>query len=118
MRHSVLVRVPQEWEPDFRQFWKHLRMAEGLPATYDLQTPQLVDRFDGAALAEWIVPLAEHGSALVGVVLGYLIARRGEIEIGDKKFKNISIQNVKEILNILDNLDGRKDGKVPKSKKK
>jgi hypothetical protein len=102
MTPTATVRVPLESATAFRQFWKEIRTAEGLDASLDLLDPEEMDRFDAAALAEWIIPLTQYGSAILSAVLGYLVARRGEIEIGDKKFRNVSIADVKEILKILE----------------
>jgi hypothetical protein len=65
-----------------------------------------MDRFDGSTLAEWAVPISEALKPLIGAFLGYLVARKGEVEIRDgnkmHKFRNMTPRQIKKITGILE----------------
>lgn len=102
MDSEVLIRVPAEDAADFRLLWSQLRMAEGLPPALDLHGGERLERFDAAALVEWVVTLAPVATPIVTAVLGYLVARRGEIEVraGSNvlKFKNMTPRQIEDAM--------------------
>jgi hypothetical protein len=102
---DVLIRVPAEFEHEFTTLWKQLRLFEGLDSSADLDNRESVDRFDGHALAEWVVTLSSAVTPLVTAVLGYLAARRGEVVIkeGDsiQEYRGFSPSEIETIYNAL-----------------
>ncbi|RWM39907.1 hypothetical protein [Mesorhizobium sp.] len=102
---DVLLRVPKHLGREFSEHWDEIRAAEGIPPHYKLPAPDDVERFDAGAMVEWLVPLTSAVGPIITGVLGYLVAKRGEIEIGEMKFKNISVSDIKDIIIFL---DGRK----------
>jgi hypothetical protein len=76
LAYEVLIKLPKEFAGDARIFWKELRVADALPPDSDLPDPDTVDRFDGSALAEWIVPISEAMKPLIGAVSW--LSRRAE----------------------------------------
>ena len=107
MNATVTLRVPKEWEDEASSHWKRLRQAEGLPADANLKDGEIVDRFDGAAVVEWIIPLTEAIVPLLTAVLGFLVARKGEVEIrdGDQMFKFTNLQP-KKIQKVMEVING------------
>lgn len=99
---EIIIRIPVESKHGFSSFWKEVRSAEGYNSDSDLKEAEELSRFDGASLAEWVLPLTEALPAILTGVLGYLVARRGEIEIDGMKFRNVTAKQVREILAILD----------------
>lgn len=98
---DVIIRLPEENSGDLRELWREARIASGYAVNYDLENPELAERFDAAALAEWLVPMAEHVPALLSAVLGYLVAKRGEVEFGPYKFKNMSAEDIEKIIQLV-----------------
>ena len=109
---TVAIRVPTSVAHDFHLFWKDLRLAEGLGSERDLRVDDgvEVEPFDAVAMVEWIVPIAEATAPLITGVLGYLIARRGEIDItlpGRRiKAKNITPSQAREFVQMIDGAGG------------
>ncbi|MER9936515.1 hypothetical protein [Mesorhizobium sp. M0088] len=99
---SVLIRVPKHIAKAFAGHWDEIRAAEGIPPDFVLPQADEVERFDAGAMAEWLVPLTSAVGPIITGVLGYLVAKRGEIEIGEMKFKNISVSDIKEIITFID----------------
>jgi hypothetical protein len=111
---TLAIRLSQEHSNEFRQFWREIRIASGYPANVDLAEPEEVARFDGAALAEWIPLLTDAVKTIMPAILGYIIAKRGEVEIDGKKFKNISVQDIERILSMVKNEKKKKTSGKPK----
>lgn len=99
---SILIRVPKESGYDFRVHWSELRLVEGITSEHELGDSDEISQFDGATLAEWIIPLSEAITPILTCVLGFVVARRGEIEINGMKFKNVTSKQVKEILEVIE----------------
>ncbi|MER8788039.1 hypothetical protein NKH71_09255 [Mesorhizobium sp. M0983] len=102
---DVLLRVPKHIGREFAEHWDEIRAAEGISPDHKLRDSDDVERFDAGAMVEWLVPLTNAVGPIITGVLGYLVAKRGEIEIGEMKFKNISVADIKEIITFI---DGRK----------
>lgn len=98
---EIIVRVPSEFAHDFQTHWKLLRQAEGLGSDADLRESEEIERFDGVGLVEWILPLVDALTPVVTAALGYLVARRGEVEIVDgdrtEKYKNLSPSEIERV---------------------
>ena len=105
MAYEILIKLPKEFAGDARAFWKELRVADALPPESDLPDPDTVDRFDGAALAEWVVPISETLKPLIAAFLGYLVARKGEVEIRNgkevHKFRNMTPRQIGKVMEIV-----------------
>ncbi|WP_341363754.1 hypothetical protein P8T57_16850 [Thalassospira sp. SN3W] len=97
----AIVRIPSEHTHEFEQFWKEIRISSGYNLQTDLVNPEQSERFDANALTEWVIPLYEHSSTLIAAVLGYLVARKGEVEVGKYKFKNMSAEDIQKIVEVL-----------------
>ena len=86
-------------------FWKDLRIAEGLDLEDDLDEPMASDNFDGAALSAWIMTMTPLITPLLGVIFGFLISKRGEIEIHSEgkviKMKNIKPSQLNDFLKVI-----------------
>lgn len=104
--NTVLIRVLLEDANNFRQLWKDMRVADALDQSLDLDTPVETENFDGAAMAEWVVPILKVATPIITGVLGFLIARRGELEITRNgqmiKMKGIKPSQLKEIIALID----------------
>jgi hypothetical protein len=104
---SVTLRIPEEWTNELKVFWRQLRIIDGASSDLDLVDEVPVEPFDGQALSEWLVPLTQASTPILTGILGYLVARKGELEIhdGDKrrKFKNMSPSQIREVMDILEN---------------
>lgn len=91
---------------DFTDLWKDIRLQEGLEQTFDLSDPVESDNFDGVGFVEWVVPITKAIAPLITGLFGYLVAKRGEIEIdrdGTKiRMKNMKASQLKEIIAALD----------------
>ncbi|WP_170359695.1 hypothetical protein [Ruegeria arenilitoris] len=103
---NLIIRVPADVAAETRSFWKDLRVAEALEPESDLGEPIHSDNFDGTALAAWVVPLASSIAPILAAVFGFLVAKRGELEIqkGDTTFrmKNIKPSQFREFLAAID----------------
>ncbi|WP_299632074.1 hypothetical protein [uncultured Roseobacter sp.] len=103
---EFIVRVPADVAGDFQVFWKDLRVAEALDQDIDLGEPILSDNFDGAAVAAWVVSISPYIAPVITAVFGYLVAKRGELEIqkGDTtiRMKNLKPSQLKEFLAAID----------------
>ncbi|NVJ91537.1 MAG: hypothetical protein HWE34_07755 [Methylocystaceae bacterium] len=97
----VVIRLPEEKTDDFTQIWEELRIATGYSVNDKLPKPEQTEGFDALTLTEWLIPLYEHSSTLISAILGYLIARKGEVQIGKYKFKNMSATDIEKILKII-----------------
>ena len=106
--NPIIIRIPTESSHAFRSFWGEIRSAEGFTSEFNLPRPEEVSRFDGASLSEWIIPLSHAVSPILTCVLGFLVARRGEIEIDGKKFRNVTAKQVRQILRLVDTYERRK----------
>lgn len=106
--NTIAIRVPTSVAHDFCLFWKDLRLAEGLDADQDLRVDEgvEVEPFDAVAMVEWIVPIVQATTPLITGILGYLIAKRGEIDItlpGRRVVaKNMTPSQAREYMQMLD----------------
>ncbi len=102
---TFTVRIPEENQVELILHWKQLRLVEGLSPEFDLTGGEMLDRFDGTALIEWVMPASEAILPILTAVLGFLSARRGEVEYttGDKswKFRNVRPRDIERITHIL-----------------
>lgn len=105
----VLIRLPHENGSEFRQLWKDIRLQEGLNSDADLPDAIESDNFDGSSFVEWAVPLLDSITPIVTCLVGYLVAKRGEIEIernGSKvKMKNMKASQLEKVIQALDGDD-------------
>lgn len=112
MPETVILRVPAETRAEFEEHWKALRFADALSPDEDLSGCEHLDRFDGIAFAEWIIPLTKTIAPLVTAALGYIMARKGEVEIRAKgrewKFRNLSPSQIKEVMEAMNEAQSRK----------
>jgi len=103
---EIVIRIPADVAGDFQTFWKDLRVAEALDQSNDLGEPVLSDNFDGGAVAAWVVLITPYIAPVITAIFGYLIAKRGELEIqkGDTtiRMKNLKPSQVKEFLAAID----------------
>ena len=98
---DIFLRVPTEFEADLKQLWKDIRQVSDFTVIDDLPDAEQLQRFDAVALSEWVVPLSAASKVILPAVFGFLVARRGEVTIGDHKFKNLSAKQIDEILEVL-----------------
>lgn len=101
-KEYIVIRIAKVDAGDLTSLWDEVRAAEGLPPSEMLPEPEELERFDAGALAEWVIELTQNSTPIITGVLGYLVARRGEVEIGGMKFKNMSIKQIKEIIKYMD----------------
>lgn len=103
---NLVLRVPADVAGEFQSFWKDLRVAEALDQEIDLERPVMSDNFDGAAVAAWVVSISPYVAPIVTAVFGFLVAKRGELEIqkGDTtiRMKNLKPSQLKEFLAAID----------------
>lgn len=104
--NTVVLRVPLEEQSSFVFMWRELRMAEGLQPDFDLPQPVETANFDGGAMAEWVMHITQAATPIITGIFGFLVARRGEIEIerhGQKiKMKGMKPSQLNEVIKILD----------------
>lgn len=102
---NIIIRLPTDSAASFMIFWKDLRIAEGLDLEDDLDEPMASDNFDGAALSAWIMTMTPLITPLLGVIFGFLISKRGEIEIHSEgkviKMKNIKPSQLNDFLKVI-----------------
>lgn len=98
---SAIIRMPSEYETELTDLWKEIRIASAFGPETDLGVAEQCERFDAATLTEWVVPLLDHSSSIVTAILGYLVARRGECEVGEYKFKNMSADDIEKIVRLM-----------------
>lgn len=102
---AITLRLPAEARNEFILFWKELRLSDGLPPEDDLKEPEVVERFDGGGLVEWIIPRSKKIIAVLIAALGLLAAKRGEFEYRKGKevwkFRNMTPKQIMEIREIF-----------------
>jgi len=102
----VVIKLPKDSQNDFQSLWKDIRLQEGLDPSEDLSEPVESENFDGAQLVEWLISLSPSSTNIITGLFGYMVARRGEIEIernGTRiKMKNMKISHLKDVIKALD----------------
>ncbi|MEP3232264.1 MAG: hypothetical protein ABJO30_05505 [Hyphomicrobiales bacterium] len=102
----IVLKVPSDLTSNFRDHWKDMRIAEALDPEVDLGEPVLLDNFDGAAVAAWTVSMSPYIAPIVTAVFGYLVAKRGELEIQKDdttiRMKNLKPSQLKQLLAAID----------------
>jgi Mg2+/Co2+ transporter CorC len=99
---QVVIRISKTFASEFASMWDEIRSVEGFDAEEMLEKPQEMERFDAATVVEWVVQLTDAVGPILTGVLGYLVAKKGEVEIDGMKFKNISVNDIKKIIEILE----------------
>jgi len=111
----AIIRVSDEWTGELFNQWRLLRASEGLEPDADLAKPETMSRFDGATLVEWALDLTKDISPILTGILGFLVARNGEVEFrkGDRiyKFRNLRANQIRQVMNVIDELSS--DSKPP-----
>lgn len=106
MSTEVIIRIPAEFGEEFRRFWSELRVSDSLPPEFELGAPAEIAKFDGQSLYEWLIPVAQTIAPVISAVLGYLAAKKGEVEIRSKenilKFKNLTPKQIAAVVDALD----------------
>ena len=98
---DLLISIPTEFESEFRQLWKDVRQVSDFNPLDDLPDAEQLQRFDAVTLSEWLVPLTSAAKVILPAVFGFLVARRGDVTVGDHKFKNLSAKQIDEVLEVL-----------------
>ena len=101
MAEEFIMRIAKAYAGELTSLWDEIRGVEGIDPEYMLANPQEVERFDAATAVEWIVQLTESAGPILTGVLGYLVAKKGEVEIDGMKFKNMSVRDIEKIIQII-----------------
>lgn len=90
---------------EFQSFAHQARLALGYPPEFALTSEITTKNFDGQSIVEMAMSAASDLAPLVTTLVGYIIAKRGEIKIkkgeNEYHFKNI---NKKDVFEIIDKL--------------
>lgn len=90
---------------EFQSFAHQARLALGYPPEITLNSEITTKNFDGQSIVEMAMSAASDVAPLVTALVGYIIAKRGEIKIKKGKteyhFKNIKKTDVFDIIDKL-----------------
>jgi hypothetical protein len=101
----LVIRVPAEFTDEFLMVWNALAIVEKEDRKLVADDLAIARRADAASIAQAMVPLLQASAPIVTGVLGYLVARRGEVEIvlngNTYKFKQLSGDEIKTVLQLI-----------------
>ncbi len=102
---TITMRIDSAHRGAFEELWKEFVSLEVAGPEADLGSASETRGADGAWLYQWTVQMAPEVVPIVTAILGFLIAKRGEIEITSKgqklKFKNMKPRQIAEVLELI-----------------
>ncbi|WP_041927037.1 hypothetical protein [Methylocystis sp. SC2] len=104
----IVLRIPAEFKDEFLKLWNSLAEMQDCTSQLSAGDIAVASRGDAVNIMQAIVPLVQVSAPIVTGMLGYIIARRGEVEIvkngNTYRFKSINKDDMKAIVDMFSSI--------------